>query len=151
MAATAVLWSIALAAAVVGIGFSIERLRYPSSAVYALASWICHQRPERSFATAGAPWPVCARCAGLYAGAVIGTLTALCFEPPREWDHLVQSTRRWLPLAAVPTAGTLAVEWVSGEMPGHLLRALGAVPLGAAIGAVLVLAVAWPPRTVAIH
>jgi len=45
--------------------------------VYVVGSKICHQRPERSFHTGGVQWPVCARCAGLYASAPFGAVIAL--------------------------------------------------------------------------
>ncbi len=35
---------------------------------------VCHQQPERSFWIFGAPVAVCARCLGIYVGAVIGLL-----------------------------------------------------------------------------
>jgi uncharacterized membrane protein len=38
---------------------------------------VCHQRPERSFVLWGAPLAVCARCTGIYAGAVLGSLLRL--------------------------------------------------------------------------
>jgi uncharacterized membrane protein len=34
----------------------------------------CHQRPERSFIVWGAPLAVCARCVGIYAGAIPGAI-----------------------------------------------------------------------------
>ena len=39
---------------------------------YAAGSIVCHQIPERSFHIAGVQLPVCARCTGLYAGALAG-------------------------------------------------------------------------------
>ncbi|MCA1585463.1 MAG: DUF2085 domain-containing protein [Acidobacteria bacterium] len=41
---------------------------------YVVGAVICHQRPERSFHTAGIKWPVCSRCTGLYAGAAFALL-----------------------------------------------------------------------------
>jgi uncharacterized membrane protein len=35
---------------------------------------LCHQKPDRSFHLAGAALPVCQRCAGIYAGLLIGGL-----------------------------------------------------------------------------
>ena len=45
--------------------------------VHGIGSRICHQRPERSFHTAGAQWPVCGRCSGLYLAVPLGALLAL--------------------------------------------------------------------------
>ena len=42
--------------------------------LYAGASLICHQLPERSFHLDGAQLPVCGRCFGLYAGGTLGSL-----------------------------------------------------------------------------
>src|SRR6185436_19797703 len=44
--------------------------------VYAAASRVCHQRPERSFHTHDVAWPVCARCGGLYLSAPFAALVA---------------------------------------------------------------------------
>ena len=38
---------------------------------------VCHQLPERSLIVGGVPMIVCSRCAGLYAGVVIGALTPM--------------------------------------------------------------------------
>ena len=40
-------------------------------AVYAIGSRICHQLPARSFHLWSMQMPVCARCAGIYAGAAV--------------------------------------------------------------------------------
>jgi uncharacterized membrane protein len=37
-------------------------------------SFVCHQRPERSFWISGAPVMVCARCLGIYLGAAAGLM-----------------------------------------------------------------------------
>jgi uncharacterized membrane protein len=36
---------------------------------------VCHQIPERCLSIAGAPMPVCARCAGMYVGAFAALLS----------------------------------------------------------------------------
>ena len=40
--------------------------------VYGIGSLICHQLPERSYHLWAAQMPVCARCTGIYFGAVLG-------------------------------------------------------------------------------
>ena len=97
-----------------------------ATAVYLAGSLICHQRADRSFHPGGVKFPVCGRCAGLYAGALLGLLGA--FRSVR-----VQATRGLLVAAAFPTAATLVLE-VSGVFdPGNPGRAAAAVPLGAAV------------------
>lgn len=110
-----------------------EGLAAFSAHLYAASSQICHQRPDRSFALAGAQLPVCARCFGLYASGAAGVLAAWLAAPrplPRA---------RWiLAVAAVPTGVTWALE--AGGLAGfsNVARASAALPLGAAAGWVFV-------------
>ena len=101
-------------------------------AVYVSASRVCHQRPERSFQSAGVTWPVCGRCAGLYLAAPLGAIAAIV-RRRRGGPRLA-----WLFVAAVPTALTLAVEFFNVAPVSSLVRAWSAVPLGAAVAFVLV-------------
>ncbi len=41
----------------------------------------CHRRPDRSFFWKGRPFPVCARCTGLYVGYGIGLLLSFWLGP----------------------------------------------------------------------
>lgn len=68
--------------------------------IYQFFKVTCHQIPERSFQIGGHPFAVCARCFGLYAGALLGVAVYPLARPlTRVWaPH-----RRWLLLAAVPT------------------------------------------------
>ena len=99
-------------------------------ALDAAARLVCHQRPERSFASCGQQWPVCGRCAGLYLGAAAGTLLFAFWRidrvmPPTEvW-------RRRLVVAALPTAVLWLGEFVLRLDPGTFVRFLGALPAGA--------------------
>jgi uncharacterized membrane protein len=88
--------------------------------------------------------PVCARCFGLYAGAVVGicvwAIAAGLRPMPRgRWARLVLSRRLRLALAiaALPTVITVATAWAGLWDPGNALRASLAAPLGAAIGVVV--------------
>jgi len=45
-----------------------------AAGIYAAFSWVCHQQPERSFRLGEFPLAVCARCLGVYAGALAGAL-----------------------------------------------------------------------------
>lgn len=106
-----------------------------STAVYMLGSVICHQRPERSFFLHGVQLPVCARCAGLYSGAAIACVVAVGVRARRLSSY---RARQILAIAAVPSAGTLAFEWLTGVTPSNGIRAVAGVALGAAIGWLLV-------------
>jgi uncharacterized membrane protein len=120
-------------AAIVSAPFGLE---FP----YLLGSAICHQRPERSFSLAGRPCPVCARCTGLYAAAVIGAAPGVFVSRARfRRSRLRAATVRVLLLAAaVPTAATLVIEWTGLAEPSSLARAVAALPLGAAAGWIVV-------------
>lgn len=137
----AVTWPILLAFAL------WERVHHPAAwpglSLYLAASSICHQIAERSFHTAGVPWPVCGRCTGLYAAAPFGAWFGLTFAHrlPRI------SSLRLIVLAALPTAATVAIEWVRPALVGNVTRFLSAVPLGAAVAFILVASVT-PARSV---
>jgi uncharacterized membrane protein len=108
---------------------------------YLFGSFICHQRPERSFWIAGRPMPVCARCTGLYAAASAGGLLALA-QAALTVPRMRASRIRWTLLAAaIPTIATLVVEWLGIVQPSSLVRALAASPLGFAGGWVVTTAV----------
>lgn len=135
LALAALLWPVVLAAAV-DVQQHGTRPEW-TGVVYLIGSAICHQRPERSFHTAGVQWPVCARCLGLYVSAPIGALLGLIGLRSRR--PLRAPSPVWLlAWTALPTAGTLALEWGGLMQPGNAGRALAALPLGAAIGFVLV-------------
>ena len=114
-------------------------------AVYAAASRVCHQRPDRSFYSAGVKWPVCGRCSGLYLAAPLGALAAAA-----AWRRRAPSARPivWLALAAVPTALSLVIEWLGLAPVSNLERLLAALPLGAAIAFVLVRTAAGESRAI---
>jgi uncharacterized membrane protein len=98
-------------------------------AVYAAASRVCHQRPERSFHVRHTKLPVCARCTGLYVSGAAGALLA--------WLGIARVPRRaraMLIAAAVPTIVTLAIEWAGLADPGSVVRAIAALPAGALTG-----------------
>ena len=107
-------------------------------AVYGIGSLVCHQLPERSYHLWAAQMPVCARCAGIYVGAVLGAIGARAFQASgsRSTESLaLRIPRMVLGVAAAPTALTLVYEWTTGAMPSHAIRAAA----GAAIG----LGVSW--------
>ena len=107
--------------------------------VYAIGSVICHQRPERSFFLWSHQMPVCARCAGIYAGAafaVIVDAAGLNRRPPGA-ESTGSSARTALAVAAMPTVATLVYEWTTGVMPSNWIRAASGVCLGVAIAALI--------------
>ena len=95
---------------------------------YVSAGRVCHQRPDRSFHTDGVQWPVCGRCAGLYAAAPFGALAALFIRRRRTVPSLT-----WLAIAAVPTAITVVLEFSGLTAMSSLARFVAALSLGAAI------------------
>jgi uncharacterized membrane protein len=118
-----------------GLGVSASVL------AYVLGGMVCHQQPARTFFLWGAPMPVCGRCAGLYAGAVLGTAAGVLVACCRRWRRLGgsawESPGAWrvgLVLAAAPTAATLALEQLIGMPITNGIRAAAGVVLGVAVG-----------------
>ena len=132
------LWNAALAAAPAGEPQGMSAL------TYAAGSLVCHQLPTRSFRLGAAQYPVCARCAGLYLGALVGGIAWALFggvRRPRgraaQWlSH--GGARRVLLYSAVPTAVSLALAWAGLWDASNAWRAVSALPLGAAAAAIVV-------------
>jgi uncharacterized membrane protein len=126
------LWVVALVTAPFGVadGSVVSWL------VYHAGGSVCHQRPERSFQIAGEQMPVCGRCFGLYLSGAMAAAAAWLTVPGR--DVSVDTTRKMLALAALPTAVTLAAEWLALAAPSSAVRALAALPLGASAGWIFV-------------
>jgi len=121
-----------------------SRAAYASALVYVAGSYICHQRPERSFHRGAAQLPVCARCFGLYAGGLFGVLAWAGFAgigsaASTRAIRILQSRRLRLVLisAALPTMISLAVTWLGWWDVPNAPRAVSALPLGSAIGALV--------------
>jgi uncharacterized membrane protein len=94
-----------------------------------LSSAICHRRPARSFRVDGRLFPVCARCTGLYMSGAVGAILGWIGRRKAPRD-----SRQLLLLSALPTALTIAVEWFGLSPLSNAIRALAAIPLGAAAG-----------------
>jgi uncharacterized membrane protein len=94
-----------------------------------LSSTVCHRRPSRSFRIDSQQFPVCARCAGLYMSGALGAMVGWM---GRRRDPT--ATRQLLLLSALPTALTIPVEWFGLSPLSNAVRAVAAVPLGAAAG-----------------
>ena len=101
--------------------------------VRAAGALVCHQRIERSFSIAGQPMPVCARCTGLYLSGTLAALAAWMTLP-----LMPRRTRAAILVAASPTLLTWVAEWAGVAQPGNVIRALAALPLGAACGWIFV-------------
>ena len=133
------MWAVLLPVAAAAAGSARGLLaRSTVYLVYGVGGVVCHQRPERSFHWGTAPWPLCARCTGVYAGAAIAALLALAGSLPPV--HTAARARWWFAIGALPAAVSLAFEWTSGVMPSHVVRMVTGLPLGATVVA-LVLAV----------
>jgi hypothetical protein len=83
--------------------------------------------------------PVCARCFGLYAGGAAGALAAAVWVFAARKPLTLPLTRwRWAAAAcALPTLGAWAGEHLVGLPVSGSARALCAIPLGAALAAIV--------------
>jgi uncharacterized membrane protein len=131
----ALAWSAILFIAPYALTSGHPRLVAAAAGVYSGAGLICHQRAERSFHLAGVQQPVCARCAGLYVSGAAGALAAwIASRRPRA----PRRTRMVLVLTAAPTVLTVVIEFVGLAHPSNIVRAVCALPLGAAAAWVFV-------------
>jgi uncharacterized membrane protein len=116
-----------------------------ASGIYAAASVVCHQIPSRSFALAGGPIAVCARCLGLYLGGLAGFALAAALH--RKVGR-VSRPLAVVAAASVPTALTVLLEWGTHAHVTNALRFGAALPLGAAVALVIGAAVSADARQV---
>lgn len=132
----------ALAAVWLALIVAAPALPVPIAGVlYALGSFICHQRSDRSFHLFAAQLPVCARCAGIYAGAALGAVAAVLSMDVRTCASDFPP-RALLVIGGVPTALTLLLEWSGLWAGSNLARALAGLPLGCAVALVVARAAA---------
>jgi uncharacterized membrane protein len=146
--APAARWAVATGIAVVALAWSGLLVATPrwraqggaaavsAALVYAVGDRVCHQRPERSFAVAGTPLPVCARCSGLYLSGTLGALLGLAWSLSTRGRHS-DTVTRWRGLliaSAVPTGLSWLAEVTTLAEPSMLVRALCAAPLGFVTG-----------------
>ena len=100
-----------------------------AAVVHHLASAVCHQRPERSFAVDGQPLAVCARCFSLYLSGAVAAIVG--------WSggrSAPRNSRALLLLTAAPTLATIPVEWLGLSPLSNVIRAAAALPFGSAAG-----------------
>ena len=94
--------------------------------LFPFGSFICHQRPERSFFINGHQLAVCARCTGLYAGSALAAPVALIAASSLAGAR----ARRILIAAAAPTAITWSLEFAGVAAFSNMTRFIAALPLG---------------------
>jgi uncharacterized membrane protein len=104
-----------------------------SALTYHAGSFICHQRPDRSFHFDARRFAVCARCTGLYAGGALGLLLAVGLR--RRWS--TAGTRIALAVALMPIAATIALEWLGLLSTSNLARFATGFPAGLVAGIVI--------------
>ena len=132
-------WAAAIALAPV-IGQRAGAGVFLSGLTYLAGSVVCHQLPDRSFHLAGAQLPVCARCTGLYVGGALGSIAWLVWRRVRPRDAASLDRRRatmTIAIVAAPTIITGATAFLGVWDVSNTSRALLALPLGVAAGAVL--------------
>lgn len=106
-----------------------------AGAAYSALALVCHQMDERSFHLLGFKLAVCARCFGLYAGALVG---ALLYPFVRQLARRDLPARGWLLAAAVPTSLDFALGFFGLWENTHASRFLTASPLGVGLAFYLV-------------
>ena len=138
LALIATLWNAALVAAPAAAAPPVAAVAYASGAL------ICHQQPDRSFHRNGAQYPVCARCLGLYLGALGGVLgwcliAGVKAAPAARAQRLIarDALRRVLVIVAAPTIVSVCLAWLSMWDGTNIVRAALAVPLGANLAAII--------------
>jgi uncharacterized membrane protein len=112
----------------------------PRGVVMALFDPLCHQRPERSFSSAGVHFALCHRCFGVAAGLALGALLA-----PLLGRFVRSADGRALPalaLAALPMLADWALDAAGVWLNTPFTRAATGVVFGFVAGAVLVGSVA---------
>jgi uncharacterized membrane protein len=112
--------------------------------VYAIGSLVCHQLPERSFYLWSAQLPVCARCTGIYVGAVVGAVVSALARvrsgTVRRQRTLRPDARIALAAAVIPSLLTLIDEWTTGDMPSNAIRFAAGLPIGVVVAWLVVTA-----------
>lgn len=86
--------------------------------VYLLFSFVCHQQPERSLWLAGAPMAVCARCAGVYFGVLLGLLFQIAVRRGPLLAVFGLLALDWITEAAGFRESWVAVRWTTGCLAG---------------------------------
>lgn len=108
--------------------------------IFAVGSVICHQLPDRSFFLDGLQLPVCARCTGLYLSGAAGLVAWWAVKLLRGRRPQPVPRRLAMGLLAIVATPTV-VSYLTGVLGvwdgSNITRAVLAVPLGVAAGAVV--------------
>jgi uncharacterized membrane protein len=127
-------WGLALGVASMLVGLIVaapllraEGAVAASQGIYSGFRVACHQIAARSFHLAGFPLAVCARCFGLYVGALAGIVTYPLVQPITRRDA---PPRHWLIFAALPTTVDFALGFFGIWENTHWSRFLTALLLG---------------------
>lgn len=99
------------------------------SPVYHVYGQVCHQIAERSFSLAGQPLAVCARCLGIYVGA-LGAL--MLYPSVRSLRRIDPPRRRWFIMALIPMAVDFAGDYLGFFENTLASRAITGLIAGAA-------------------
>ncbi len=86
--------------------------------LYSLFAIVCHQQPERSLWLAGSPLAVCARCSGIYFGALLGLLLQLPARRRLLLPALGLLVLDWITEAAGVREPWVGVRWTTGCLAG---------------------------------
>jgi uncharacterized membrane protein len=95
------LWVLAIVLAPTAKAIGLTAVSAP---LYHFYSFLCHQRPERSFHIAGEQFAVCSRCFGVYFGLLFGFIIYPWWRRIEEIEPL---PRFWLFLSLIP----IGVDW----------------------------------------
>jgi uncharacterized membrane protein len=135
------IWLTLLLVAPVAVASSDRLAVLAAGATYTTGSLVCHQQQQRSFLIGGRQMPVCARCTGLYASALVGGVVALGGVRRRR----VGWRARWILAAlAIPTFVSWSTDYAGLTHTWNVTRALLALPLGAAAGWIVITLVREP-------
>jgi uncharacterized membrane protein len=133
--AVVVVWTALILFAPLSASYGAESVSRP---IYTFFSYICHQRPERSFFVLEHQFGVCSRCFGVYFGLVLGFII---YPLWRRIDEIDPLARFWLILSLVP----IGIDWSLTAFGiwenSHLSRFITGLILGVACATFIVPAI----------